>query len=162
MSIDIRSLAVIKHINVRKEGPEDEKSTAFDLKLSGRVSADLIDQLMCLDEEAGRAKLAFWDADGIKKHTLLETISFYRRIEHAEADIFGITLKDCTVKSFSFVVIDDFQADLTWSVSSKDWPSNTLAILADQLHEAVHVHIYTTQGDLFDQPCNTESIGDAA
>jgi len=151
MSIEICASATIKHINVRKEGPEDEKMTAFDLKLSGRVPAQLVDQLMCPDEESGRALAAFWDEDGIKRHMSLEGVGFYRRIEHAETEICGITLKDCTVKSFSFVIKDGFQADLTWSVSSKDWPSNTLAILAEQLHEAVQVRIFSTQGDLFEQ-----------
>jgi len=150
MAAEIKTDVTIRSIRVRKEGPADEKETAFDLKLAGRVSADLIDRLMCHPEEAGRARSAFWDKDGIKGIMCMESIGFERHIEHAQTEICGLILKDCTVKSFSFVIKDDFQADLSWTVSSKDWPSNTLAILAEQLHEGVAVRIYATQGDLFE------------
>lgn len=152
MATEIKTNAILKNISVRKEGAVDAKETAFDLRLTGSMDADLIDKLMCHPEEAGRVKDSFWDPDGIKKIMGLGSVRFDRLLEHANTEICGLELRDCTVKAFSFVVKDGFRAEMSWTVSSTDWPSNTLAILAEQLHEIVDVRIYTKQGDLFDYP----------
>jgi len=150
MATEIKTTAILKNISLRKEGAEDAKETAFDLKLSGRVDAELIDKLMCHPDEAGRALTSFWDEAGIKRIMGLGAVRFERMIEHANTEICGLELRDCTVKSFSFVVKDGFRAELSLTVTSADWPSNTLAILAEQLHEPVDVRIFTRQGDMFD------------
>ena len=161
MSLNLKAKVTLRHINVRKEGPDEDKQTAFDLKLGGRVSAQLIDELVCPGEESGRALQAFWDADGIKRHLLIEKISFHRKIQHTDVEIGGVVLRDCTLKSFSFLVIDDFQAELTWSVASTVFPSNALAILAECLNDELDVKITARQGDMFDGPAEIAKAIDA-
>lgn len=161
MSLNLKAKVTLRHINVRKEGPDEDKQTAFDLKLGGRVSAMLIDELMCPGEESGRALQTFWDMDGIKCHLLIDQVKFHRKILHTDVDIGGIVLRDCTLKAFSFSVIDDFQAELTWSVASAVFPSNALAVLAEMLNDELDVAITSRQGDMFDGPAEIAKAIDA-
>lgn len=149
MTIDFKACVELKHINVRKEGPEDDKVTAIDLKLTADISAKLIDDLLCVDEEKGRALAAFWEADGTPRMLSLGDVKMTRFIMNAKVKLAGMTFSDCTARNFSFAVRDKGAAVLTFSVSSTDFPSNAIAVLAEKLQEAMDLHFWTPQGDLF-------------
>lgn len=146
---EIKTHAILKHINLRKEGPEDAKEPAFDLKLLAIVPAMLIDELMCGSSNEKQALEGFWLPDGSPRFLQIETVRFERQIDHCVANISDIEMKDCKAKNFSFIAKDKHTAELGFSVSSKQWPSNALAILAELLQESVSVHLWCPQGDLF-------------
>lgn len=150
MSIDIKTVAQLRHINVRKEGPEEDKVTAIDLKLCGRVPSDFIDRLICADEPLGlNPSGAFWDADGDPRFLALKEIGLYREILNVTANVEGLELVGCKVSKFRFRPLEDYTAELTFGISTSSFPSNTIAVLAEQLHEVLSVHLWTPQGDLF-------------
>lgn len=139
----------LRHINLRKEGPEATKEPAMDLKFTGKVPADLIDGLVCgEDDRTGEAKAAFWREDGAARF-FFGDIKFFRQIEHANAVLDGIEILDVKVKSFSFSPSDKFEGYLTFSISSNEPPGRTLGTFAEQLQENMKVTITVPQGDLF-------------
>lgn len=152
MSIEIKMVASLKHINVRKEGPDDDKVTAIDLKLNGYVTNDIIDKLLCPDDVLGfLPSQAFWDADGEPRFLSLDDIDVNREIRNMTVEVDGIELLLCKVSKFSFTAASEGQARLTLSVSSSDFPSRTIAILAEQLQESLRVHVWSPQADMFQQ-----------
>lgn len=151
MSIEIKTVASLAHLNVRKEGPDEAKATAIDLKLSGLVDSKVLDTLLCGDDADGMSEVSFWDTDGDPRFLSLKECGFTREIHSACLDIEGISLRGCTVRKFSFKAMDGYRAMLTFSISSSDFPSNAIAILAEQLDEANSIHLWTPQGDLFEE-----------
>lgn len=149
MTIDFNICVELKHINVRKEGPDDEKVTALDLKFTADIPAQLADDLLCVDEEKGRALAAFWDGEGAPRMLSLGDVKMSRTIFNAKADLAGLSFSDCTARNFSFSVRDKHSAVLTFSISSTDFPSNAIAVLAEKLQEAFSLHLWTPQGELF-------------
>lgn len=149
MSIEIKTVASLAHLNVRKEGPDDAKATAIDLKLSGLVDSKILDTLLCGDDANGMAEVSFWDTDGDPRFLSLKECGFTREIHSACIDIEGVNLRGCTVRKFSFKAMDGYRAMLTFSISSSDFPSNAIAILAEQLDESNSIHLWVPQGDMF-------------
>lgn len=158
MTIDFNISGELKHINVRKEGPDDDKVTALDLKFTADVTAQLVDDLLCVDEEKGRALAAFWSQDGAPQMLSMGDIKMSRQILNAKATLAGMTFGDCTAKNFSFAVKDKHAASLTFSISSADFPSNAIAVLAEKLQEGIDLHFWTPQGDLFQEGLLTGSV----
>lgn len=150
MTLNIKTVAQLKHINVRKEGPEEDKVTAIDLKLTGRVGSEFIDRLMVPDDEGGMTPtMAFWDQDGDPRFLSMKEVGIYREIQNVTANVEGLELTGCKVSKFSFRPLEDYRAELTFGISTSSFPSNTIAVLAEQMHEVLSVHLWTPQGDLF-------------
>lgn len=147
---DITGVFVLKHINLRKEGPGDVQEPAMDLKFTGKVEASLIDAMMCgEDEMKGEAERAFWREDGSPRFMGMGDVKFQRQIEHANAVIDGIQVRDVKVKNFSFSATESHTGYLTFSISSNEPPGKALATFAEMLHENAMVVITVPQGDLF-------------
>lgn len=152
MTLNIKTVAQLKHINVRKEGPEEDKVTAIDLKLTGRVPSDFIDRLMVPDDEGGMTPtMAFWDADGDPRFLSMKDVGIYREILNVTANVEGLELTGCKVSKFSFRPLEQYQAELTFGISTSTFPSNTIAVVAEQLHEVLTIQLWTPQGDLFEE-----------
>lgn len=148
---EIKTAAVLKHINLRKEGPEDAKEPAFDLKLTATVTAELVDDLALNDdEEAGKILAAFWTEDGHVAIPSLDRISFNRTIMHCHVTIDDcMELLACKAKSFSFLPQHDKRAELQFTISATGFNPGYIALLSERLQEPVSLHLLCQQGDLF-------------
>lgn len=147
---DMGCYAELRHINLRKEGPEDDKSPAFDLKLQAMVTAEFIENLMLGDgEENGSVVASFWSEDGEPKFLSLEKVAIDRQVHNVMGTVEGLELRACKLKGFSFKPRGILMAELTFSVSTNDFPSNAVAVLAELLQEQVSVSMKAPQGDMF-------------
>jgi hypothetical protein len=152
---DFNGIFELKHINLRKEGPNDTKEPAMDLKFTGKVAAELIDSLVCGEDELkGEALSAFWREGGAPRFMGMGDVKFMRQIEHANAVLDGIEFQNVKVKNFLFSPMENNTGYLTFSISSNEPPGRTLAILAEALQENVRVGITVPQRDMFENNDN--------
>lgn len=135
--------ATIKHINPRKEGPEEEKILALDVKLNATVSADLWDFF-----HPGLKPVIYTDAGGVQ-NVLMEAIGFNNMVRNCTVNINKCQFHNVDVKNFKMRPKDGWKADLTFSVSV-DPDGNEIAVLAEFLQEEVAV-VIEPQRELFDE-----------
>lgn len=113
----ISGTAEIKHLNVRKEGPDDEKVLAVDLKLLFTK----LDFRICLYfDEALPAFLWRSEAESlslIARNAYLQPVAYANEIEGATVEIEGHGFRGCDVKKFAILPRDGGVVDLTCSVS---------------------------------------------
>lgn len=149
MEFNLKTVATLKHINVRKEGPKDAEALAFDLKFACTVSADVIDDLLCVDNE-GQALAALWldNDEGKPRFPLLSTISFTRRVTDVTLETLGMHLPGCKVGKFTFEPLKEKRATLLLTLAVSQPPGNALPILADFLTQDIEIELQTQQPDL--------------
>ena len=149
MEFNLKTVATLKHINVRKEGPKDAEALAFDLKFACIVSADVIDDLLCIGNE-GQALPAFWidNDEGKPRFPLLSTISFSRRVTDVTLETLGMHLPGCKVGKFTFEPLTEKRATLLLTLAVSQPPGNALPILADFLTQDIEIDLQTQQRDL--------------
>lgn len=160
MELNLRTVATLKHINLRQEGSAEDSALAYDLKFVCLVPADLIDTLICVDNE-GEALQAFWrdDKDGKPRFPQLGGLSFQRRLNEIEFNTLGLHLPGCKVGGFSFEALDGRHANLQFSVAVSSPPGNALPILADFLKQDIEIELLSQQRDLLaEQPDNVRPI----
>jgi hypothetical protein len=111
----VSGTANVKHINVRKEGPEDDKILAVDVKLTIKN----IDRRLCAYfDDALEAFLWRGDTDAlIVRNFYLGAPSYANWIEGATVVIGTDTFHGCEVKKFSIEPHDGGVITLTCSVS---------------------------------------------
>ncbi len=152
--MEMKELMTLCHLNVRKEGPEEEKEVAIDIKLKGDVSSVVIEQLFTLPgEEHKSLEKVFWldDEAACRRFETLGELKIERRFEAVSVTIQGLHLQACTVKKFSAYILDHGKAELTMSVSCPRPPSNAVGVLSEVLQEEVSVQAISEQPDLFDE-----------
>ena len=133
-------VATIQHLNTRKEGPDDEKELACDLKLSATVAANIFTYF---EEDLIPA---LYHPEGIVKNVMIGAIPFVHELLDYRMEMNGIEQFGVKVKKFHIQPMDDFKAALTFSVSFK--PSGTeVATLAEFLQDDI---------DLILEPANAE------
>lgn len=133
--------AEILHINARKEGPDDEKELAVDVKLKCSIESDA---LRYFDEML--AELLYLDS-GAVRNIMMGPITFLHEIEHYRLDAFGLMFTDVKVKKFSIEPKDGRRASLTFQISFK--PSgNEVAELAEYLQDDVDIVLEPATNEL--------------
>jgi hypothetical protein len=137
--------ATIKHLNVRKEGPDDDKILAVDIKLEVKG----VDRRLCAYfDEALEAFLWRGDTDAlIARNGFLEPVRYLHTISSATATIADQTFYGCDVSKFTINPRDGGVIDLTMSVSA--YPdSDEVAALAKRVQDETRI---TVEGppDLF-------------
>lgn len=131
---EYKGKAEIKHLNVRKEGPDDEKALAVDVKLSFVASAELIDFF-----HDGLRSVLFTDI-GAVKNCYLESLKFSNKIKNCELTILDQHYNGVDVSKFVLTPKDTNQVTITFSVSIS--PSGTeVAQLAEYVMDEVDIHI---------------------
>jgi len=100
----VRGAAAIKHLNVRKEGTDDDKVLAVDVKLEIKG----VDRRLCAYfDEALEPFLWRGDTDAlIARNAWLGPVQYGHLITGASAEIDGQTFVGCEVKKFSIVPQD--------------------------------------------------------
>lgn len=110
--------ATIKHLNVRKEGPEDEKILAVDVKLE----IEKVGMLIVAYFDAALAAFLWVDVDKAGtmlavRNAFLQPVQYAHQIEGATVHINGRSFLGCEVKKFAINPRDGGLLDLTCSVT---------------------------------------------
>ncbi|OVE46717.1 DNA translocase FtsK [Chromobacterium violaceum] len=135
--------AEITHINTRKEGPDEDKVLAVDIKLTARAPAALIS---FFDEQL--ASVLYLDS-GAVRNQMMEPIKFKHDVPDCELVIGRLQFMGAKVSKFQIEPVDGFQINLTWQNSFQ--PSgNDVAILSEYLKDEIDVYV-AAQPDLFGQ-----------
>lgn len=153
----VSGLAGIKHLNVRKEGPEDERILAVDVKLEFKG----VDRRLCAYfDEALEAFLWRGNTDAlIQRNSFMAPVVYVHEISSASVQIAAEHYHGCDVKKFSIAPRDGGVFDLTCSVSL--YPSSSdVSALAKLVQEDASASIEGPP-DLFDAPVGS-SAGAAA
>ncbi|MFY7949134.1 MAG: hypothetical protein ACOVRP_07965 [Gemmatimonas sp.] len=143
----LAGIAEIKHLNVRKEGPDDEKILAVDVKLAFTK----VDRALCAYfDEALEAFLWRAESGGIMaaRNGFMHPVAYANAITSASVKIDGASFVGCEVKKFALQPRDGGTVDVTCSVSL--YPSSgDIAELAKRVQDGARVEIEGPP-DLFD------------
>lgn len=134
----VSGIATIKHLNVRKEGPDDEKILAVDVKLE----IVKVDRRLCAYfDEALEAFLWRGDTDAlIARNMFLVPVAYCNEIGGASVVIGSHSYSGCDVKKFQLNPRDGGVMTLTCSVSL--YPnSGDVADLAKFVQDEINVSI---------------------
>lgn len=149
----LAGIADLKHMNVRKEGPDDEKILAVDLKLS----FEKVDRSICDYFDDALAQF-LWrhETNGlIVRNAFMHPVAFAHEISSAEVSIDGRQFFGCEAKKFSVSPRDGGQVDIVCSVSI--YPnSGDVAQLAKSVQDGVQVLIEGPP-DLFDDDAGAKA-----
>lgn len=153
----VSGMATIKHLNVRKEGPDDEKILAVDVKLEFKN----VDRRLCgYFDEALEAFLWRGDTNAlIARNAFLSPVCYGNEIGSASVQIGGEHYSGCDAKKFAMEARDGGVMNLTCSVSL--YPSSSdVSALAKLVQEDASV---TIEGppDLFGALAPADSAVDA-
>lgn len=144
--------AQIKHLNIRKQG-EEQEVLAVDIKLNAEVFAHVLDGLMCEGINEGSAHDSFWSgpADNTEPaFPQLGDIPFAREYRNVRAKLLGFEVDGCVLKKFSFVALSGHRADLTFSLAITEPPAKMIDMLASALADSVLIQFSAPQGDLLE------------
>ena len=134
----LHGTASIKHLNVRKEGPDDEKIIAVDVKMIFKK----VDRKLCgYFDDALEAFLWRGDTDAlITRNIFLSPVEYCNEIASANVVIGAQAYGGCDVKKFTFSADDGGVMTVSCSVSL--YPSSgDVATLAKLLQEDERVSI---------------------
>lgn len=124
--------ASITHLNTRKEGPDDEKELAVDVKLQAICGVDV-----CGFFEQELAGFMFLEG-GAVRNVMMGPITFAHEIEGYTLDAVGSIFNGVKVKKFSLEPMDGNQIKLTFSISFK--PSgDEVARMAEYLQDEIDI-----------------------
>lgn len=130
-------------MNTRKEGAEDEKELAVDLKVATTIEADLLGFF----GEGLRGFLYFDDNMGAVKNAMLGPLPFLFEIEDYRMELLGSTHYGVRLKKFTVTPKDGFMADLSFQISFK--PSgDEVARIAEYLQESIPVMLEPASQEL--------------
>lgn len=134
----INGIASIKHLNVRKEGPDDEKILAVDVKLEIKK----VDRSLCgFFDDALEAFLWRGNTNAlIVRNGFLHPVSYVNTIVGATVQIGLKTYHDCDVKKFSIQPQDGGVITLSLSVTLQPTASE-VAELAKLVQDEEHICI---------------------
>lgn len=149
---NVSGSAAIKHLNVRKEGPDDDKILAVDIKMEIKN----IDKALCgYFDEALEAFLWRGDTDAlIVRNLWLTPVQYGNLVSSATAEIEGQTFVGAEIKKFSITPRDGGVIALTCSVTIYPTASE-VSRLAKLVQDDAHV-LLEGPPDLFDSTNQTE------
>ena len=144
----ITTHATIKHLNIRKEGPEEDKVLAFDVKFGDAgAGMDLLARILGAENEAA-VKAAFWDDNGVLRFNGMDPISSWCFIEGCEAKIGGLVLQGAKVGKFKAKLESEHKITVEFSITVADPPSNAVPVLAEYVQDDIRVEVTKAQEEL--------------
>lgn len=147
--------AEITHLNTRKEGSEDSKELAIDVKLKIRTSNESLNYF-----EAELLIPALWNEIGAIRNIKLEPIGMSYELRSYTLEIGGNTFYEVKLKKFSFEPIDGNLVAITFQASMAP-RSNEVAQIAEYLQDEISITLEPSDGELeFTQPESNESKSD--
>lgn len=134
--------ASIMHLNTRKEGPDDDKELAVDVKLQALCGINMCDYF-----EPELAYLLFLEG-GAVRNVMMGPISFSHELEDYQMEAVGGTFRGVKVKKFTLEPVDGNQIRLTFSISFK--PSgDEVARMAEYLQDEIDIDVNPVNEELF-------------
>lgn len=149
--IEYKDGATVMHLNVRKQGNDDNRVLAVDIKLHGVTSNKCLHKILgCEPHQA----LRFWEMnpDAVEKalsgekvsatrpvFSGIDSISCWASFENIEMQIEGFrrSFQGVKVKKFRFLPTSDTNIVLTMSASISDIDSIDMARFSDLLQEKI-------------------------
>lgn len=145
----------VLHMNTRKEGPEEDKELALDLKCETVTDRDV-----CSFFDDALADFLFL-SDGTPRNIMLDPLEFRHELEHYQLRIVNRTHYGCKVKKFRLSPRVGNKVLLTFQVSFK--PSSTeVAQIAEMLQEMLEIDLSPASEELDFGAAEPESIKEAA
>lgn len=158
----INSTGFIKHLNIRKVGPEDEKVLALDIKVGGCfVSIEFLARILGTEDPA-MVRLASWDSDETYRFLGMGEISATGFIQNCLLDVGGLKLYGVELKKFKATIRDECRVELEFSASVSSPPGNAAPILAEMLSEEVDILVSEAQQGFDFQAAEDEKLLKAA
>lgn len=136
MPLTLDQAAKVAHLNVRKEGPENEKHLIVDLKLEVQTDADILAEF-----DPTLRHLLF--IGGERRYPRMSPIKWAGEMKHMELDIAGILILGVKAHKFQ---LDPFsingQPFVNLSLTATFAPSGRdTAILAEQVGEDIAIKL---------------------
>lgn len=132
--------AEIKHLNIRKEGPEAAKALAVDVKFF--VSASHLDLSGILGAESERDVVrAIWNEDGSVRFTGIEQIKSWAEFTDHTGRVGGIACRFEKVGKFAITPRGDYAADLTFSITLSEPGDALLRVLTASVSELISLSV---------------------
>lgn len=133
-AFQLRGGAHVRHINIRKEGDDDERTLKVDLKLEARTGMELPDYL-----DSGLRHF-LWSAAGIVRNPMLKAVGFTGEVPGVGGEICGLQVSGAKAHKFAVEPRDSLEAivtlTLTWHPASDD-----VAVIAEHIGELVPVDL---------------------
>ncbi len=143
----INSAGKIKALNIRKEGPQDDKVLAIDVKFGDvSITPELLARLLGSDEETVLA--SFWDEARDPRFLALDPIGSMAELRHCRVTIERMRLDDCLVRKFKVALGSLNACRAEFSVTVNSPTSNVAAVLAELVAEDVGILVDMAQGEL--------------
>ena len=134
--------AEIIHLNTRKEGGEDDKELALDVKFQTRT-----DSQVCYFFEPMLEMFFFLPETGAVRNKFISPISFSHELNHYRLKVMNMLFTGVKVKKISLQPADGKKVDITFLASFK--PSSTnVAMLAEFLMESIHIDLGPENSEL--------------
>lgn len=134
--------ATVLHLNARKEGPDDDKVLAVDLKL--QVVTDALTMLRFFEPLLGPVMHL---PNGAVRSVFFGPVHFGHELENYSVSALGSTFTGAKVKRFVLTPLDGGLLDMVFGVSFK--PSgDEVARLAEYLADDIDVLIEPQDGEL--------------
>lgn len=131
----------ISHINARKEGPDDDKVLAVDLKLSLVSDASILDRF-----DDMLSDFVFTDINAVR-NTMVGPIPFLFELENYRLEAVGGTFFGVKVKKFTVKPMDGYMAEVCFQVSFA--PSgDEVARMAEFLQEEMDIRLEPANDEL--------------
>ncbi len=140
-AIDWYGFADITHMNVRKAGPDEEKTLTLDLKLIAECKGDVLGFF----DDSLAAFLFF--PDGSLRMPMMEPVSWAGEVKHMRLEVAEIEFSDVTLRKFTFHPAENYNVALVMTATLAPERSE-VALLAEYLGEQVRIEI-EPEGDLF-------------
>ena len=136
-----KGLVEILHLNTRKEGPDDEKILAAEVKLHAVMPREILDYF-----EPALGACLFLEG-GAVRNLLMGPIQFHNELRHYRLSAVGGVFSGVTAKKFIVEPKDINQISLTFSVSFQ--PSgDEIARLAEFLLDAIEIDLAPENAEL--------------
>lgn len=131
---EYKGKAEIRHLNVRKEGPDEDKVLAIDVKLQCETDASMINFF-----HENLTSVLYTDA-GAVKNPMMKPLQFMNSILNCDLEIAGQRYYGVEVGKFMLEPRDGKKATMTFSVSVK--PSgDEVATLSEFVMDEIAIHI---------------------
>lgn len=151
MSQIIKSSGVIKHLNIRKDGPDDDKVLGLDVKLAECPCEPEFMASILGNEDWRQVVMSFWDLQGNPRFLALEPISSWATYNDCDVEIAGMNFTGCIVKKFKLTITSENNRPaphVELSISIKDPQARQVAILAELVADSVVFCIERVQQEL--------------
>ena len=134
--------AEIIHLNTRKEGGEDDKELALDVKFQTRT-----DSYVCGYFEPTLEYFFFLPETGAVRNKFINPVSFTHELNNYRLKAMNMIFTGVKVKKISLQPADGKKVDITFLASFK--PSSTnVAMLAEFLMEAIVIDLGPENNEL--------------